>query len=373
VASAVDAHESEVTVSLDLTDLLVNMFVVDNLERLELLGSELLLARPLKSLRPSLVTEPVANEVSITGVNQDGDLLKNTRHQAVVRLEPISVEEEVTVDIEVARVVTIDLSTDGVTHALLAKVLADPAHALVAQVAGVLALAANIVDILAGALVRSEHGVVTVDGGGDANPGALAVVAGLDHALATGEGVVHGLARALVNNSGVTAVTAGHGAVVLVLGKAISKTVTNQDGLEVDVALLVGENLRSHDRDVVASVGLASNVEVLLAVLRELLEEQCQESVYILASSNSVADRGATVGVANVDGLVKEDNRGIVVPGEVIVDRLDVLADGAGTKLEEQSSEGRAARTTIQPQDDGVILGVITRLEEPYLRLVNYA
>jgi hypothetical protein len=97
----------------------------------------------------------------------------------------------------------------------------------------------------------------------------------------------------------------------------------------------------------VASVGLASNVEVLLAVLRELLEEQCQESVDVLASSNSVADRGATVGVADVDGLVKEDNRGIVVPGKVVVDRLDVLADGARTKFEEQSGKGRATGTTV--------------------------
>jgi hypothetical protein len=117
-------------------------------------------------------------------------------------------------------------------------------------------------------------------------------------------------------------------------------------------------------------VRLASNVEVLLAVLRELLEEQSQESVDVLASSNSVADRGATVGVADIDGLVKEDNRGIVVPGEVVVDRLDVLADGARTKFEEQSSEGGAAGTTVQPQDDGVILGVVTGLEEPLSKLV---
>jgi hypothetical protein len=290
----------------------------------------------------------------------------------VVRLEPISVKEEVTVDVEVARVITIDLSADGIAHALLAKVFADPAHARVAQVACVLALAANIINILAGALVRADHGVVTVDRGGDANPGALAVVARLDHALATVQGVVHGLTGALVNNSGVASVTASHRAVVLVLSKAISETVTDQDRLEVDVALFVGEDLRSHDGDVVTSVGLASNMEVLLGVLRELLEEQCEESVDVLGSSNGVADRGATIGVANVDGLVKEDNRSIVVPGEVIVDGLDILADGAGAKFEEQSSEGRASRTTIQPQDDGVILGVVTRFKEPFSRLANH-
>jgi hypothetical protein len=80
VACAVDAHEGEVAVSLDLTNLLVNVLIVDNLEGFKLLRSELLLARPLEGLGPGLVTEPVADEVSITGVDQDGDLLKETRH-----------------------------------------------------------------------------------------------------------------------------------------------------------------------------------------------------------------------------------------------------------------------------------------------------
>ena len=60
--------------------------------------------------------------------------------------------------------------------------------------------------------------------------------------------------------------------------------------LEVDVAFLVRQDLSSKDGDVVASVRLASNVEVLLCVLRELLEEEREQSVNILASSNGVAD-----------------------------------------------------------------------------------
>lgn len=243
VASTVDTSESEVAMRLDLTDLLANVLVVDNVERLKLLGSKLLLAGPFKGVGPGLVTEPVADEVCIAGVDQNRNLLKDTRDEAVVRLEPISIEEEVTVDVEVARVVTIDLGTDGITHALLAKVLANPAHALVAQVAGVLTLAANVVDVLTGALVRADHGVVTVDGGGNANPWALAVVARFDHALATRQRVVHGPASAFVNNRGVATITTSHGTVVLVLGKPISETVTDQNRLEVDVALLVRQNL----------------------------------------------------------------------------------------------------------------------------------
>lgn len=113
------------------------------------------------------------------------------------------------------------------------------------------------------------------------------------------------------------------------------------------------------------SVRLARNVEVLLSVFRELLEEQGKESVNVLAGSNGVADGGPAVGVSDVDGLVKENDRGIVVPRVVIVDGLDVLANGARTKFQEQSSEGRAAGATVQPQNNGIVLGVVARLEEP--------
>lgn len=286
----------------------------------------------------------------------------------MVRLEPISIEEEVTVDVEVARIVSIDLGTEGISHALLVEVIANPAYTFVAQVARVLTLAANIVDILASTLVGADLGIVTIDGGGNADPGTLAVVAGLDHAFAARQGVVHGLAGPLVKNSGVTTFTTSHGTVVLILGESIGKTITDQNGFEVDVAFLVGEDLRGHDRDIVASIRLAGNVEVLRSVFRELLKEQREESVNVLAGSNGVTDGGATVRVADVDGLVKEDDRGIVVPGEVIVDGLDVLADRTRAKLQKQPSKRRAAGATVQPQDDGVILGVIARLKEPFLQ-----
>jgi len=95
---------------------------------------------------------------------------------------------------------------------------------------------------------------------------------------------------------------------VFVLGQAISETVSDEDGLQVDVALLVGQDFGGEDRNVMASIRFSGNMEVLLCVFRELLEEKGQESVDILASSDSVANRAATVGVADVDWLVEEDN-----------------------------------------------------------------
>lgn len=365
MATAVQTHEGEVAVGLDLADLLALVLVLLDHKVRQRGAGILALAGPLQSLGPGLVAEPVADEIGIAGVDKDGDLLKDTRHQAVEGLHPVAVEEEVAVDVEVARFIAIGLGTQRITDALLVEVVGHVAHAGVAQVGLVLTLAANVVRVLASLLVGSKDGVVAVNGGRDTDPGTLTVVAGLDHGLAAGQGVVHGPAGTFVQDGRVATITAGHGAVVVVLGQAVSQTIANQHRLEVDVALLVGEDLRGESRDVVASVGLASNVEVLLGVLRELLEEQRQQSVDILARSHSVADGRATVGVAHVDGLVQEDHRGIGVPRELIVDGLDLAVDGARAKLHEEASEGGAARAAVQPEDNGVILGVVAGLEEP--------
>jgi hypothetical protein len=73
------------------------------------------------------------------------------------------------------------------------------------------------------------------------------------------------------------------------LGQAISKTIANEDRLQVDIGLLVGEDLRSEDWDVVASIRFTSNMEVLLSIFWELLEEEGEESIYVLASSDGIA------------------------------------------------------------------------------------
>lgn len=371
VATAVQAHEGEVAVRLDLANLLANVLVLLNDKVLQLLVGKLILAGPLKGLGPGLVAEPVADKVSIAGVNEHGDLLNQTGNQAVVGLHPVTVEEEVAVDVKVARVIAVNFGTEGLTNALLVEVLGHVAHALVAQIRGVLALAADVVDVLAGALVRGKQSVVAVDRGRDTDPGALAIVAGLDHGQTAGKSVVHGLARSLVEDGWVTTLTASHGAVVLVLGQAIGQTVTDKHGLQVNVAVLVRQNLRGKDGDVVASVGLASDVEVLLGVLGELLEEQGQQSIDVLASSDGVTDTAAAVGVANVDGLVQEDDGSIGVPGVVIVDKLDLAVHRARTELQEETGQRRAAGATVQPEDDGVVLRVVTGFEEPWKRLAT--
>ena len=87
------------------------------------------------------------------------------------------------------------------------------------------------------------------------------------------------------------------------------------------------EDLGGEDRDVVTGVRLAGNVESLLGVFWELLEEQSHKGVDILSSRNSVADLATRVRVADVDGLIQEDHRGIGVPGEGVEVKAYLLVD----------------------------------------------
>lgn len=114
-----------------------------------------------------------------------------------------------------------------------------------------------------------------------------------------------------------------------------------------------------------ASITFTSDMEILFGVLREFLEEQRQQRVNVLTGSGGVADGAATVRIANVDGLVKEDDRGIAVPGMRVILDFDVVIDGRWAEFEEQTRQGGAARAAVEPEDDGVVLGIVSRLEEP--------
>lgn len=336
MASTEDLEEGEVTAVLDLAILVA----VIKLNILDAGLVEVLLSWPLKSLSPGLVTEPVADEIGVTSIDQDRDLLKDAWYKTVEWLHPITLEEKVSVDIEVAAVIAADFNAQLFLNISLVQELADPAKSRVAKVVGVLALTTDIINVLAGSLVWTDQSVVAVDAGRNARPNALAVVASLNHALATGKCVLHSLAFALIENSWISTLSASHGLIFLILSQPISETVANENGLQVDVALLVGENLRGEDRDVVTGIRLSSNVEVLLGVLWELFEEEGKKGVDVLSGSNGVADGATAIGVTDIDWLVKEDNRGIGVPGVWVAVKLEVLINGGWTKFEEQSGEG---------------------------------
>ena len=339
VASAIETHEGEVSMRLDLADLLTLALLIDDLDILQRGRGVFFLLGPFQSLGPGLVAQPVADEVGITSVDQDGDLFQKAGHQTVVRFHPVTVEHEVAVNVKVARLIAVNFSTHCLAGLSLVQIFTDVAHALVTQVARVLTLATDIIGIQSSALVRANEGVVAINRRGNTKPRTFCVVARLDHRLATRQRVVHGLAGRLIQDSRVTTFATGHGAIVLVLSQWIGNTVADQDGLEVDVTLLVRQNLGGKNRNVMSSVRLSRDMEVLLRILRELLEEEGEQSINVLASSDRVTDGGATVGVSDIDRLVEENNRGVRVPGLFVVDRLDVLSNRARSQLQEQTGK----------------------------------
>lgn len=280
-----DTHESEVTRALDSSSLLIL--------QLKVLGLGLLIVLapgPLQSVGPSTVSEPVADEVRISSIDKHWYLVKDLWHQTVERHHPIALEQEVTVNIKVARIVGRNLDTKRLHNVLLVQVLRSPSESRIAEVRIILALSADIVDVLAGTLVRTDHSVIAVDGGWDTRPDGLRLITLLDQRLAARKRVIHGLALRLCENSRVATLSAGHWAVVLVLDETICEAVADEDRLKIDVALLVGQNLRGENWNVVASIRLPSDVEVLLSVLWELLEEQSQQRVDVLAGCDGVGD-----------------------------------------------------------------------------------
>ena len=361
VAGTVDAHEGKVATGLDLAVLLLIQS-----QGIEVDGIERALAGPLEGLSPSMVSKPVANIVGIAGIDEHGHLLDELGHELVVGLEPVTSKEEVPVDVKVAAVVALDLDAERIHDILLVQVLRDPAKSRVAEVAAVLALAADVVDVATGPLVRADEVVVTVNAGRHASPDAVRLVAALDEALAVGKSVIHRPARRLVQDSWVATLTARHRAVVCVLRESIRQTVADENALEVDVPVLMRHDLRGKNGDVMSRVRLACDMEVLLRVFGELVEEEREEGIDVLSSSDSVANRSAAIRIAYVHGLVEKDDGSIVIPRVWVVDDVQVLVDGGRTKLEEETGKGGASRPTVQPQHDGVVLGVISRLEEPY-------
>ena len=80
-------------------------------------------------------------------------------------------------------------------------------------------------------------------------------------------------------------------------------------------------------------------MEVLVSVLGKLLEEKCEQSVDILASSDSVANRAAAVGVTCVYGLVEEDDGSIRGPRIRVVDNIQLVINRCRTKFQEKTCQ----------------------------------
>ena len=305
VARSVQSHKCKIAAALHLSDL-PTVAVKVQIRKVNFV--ERFLARPLESFSPRVVSKPIADVVGVTSIDEYGDLFNDAGHKAVEWFHPITLEQEVAIDIEIAAVVAVDFDTEALHDVGLVEPLRNVSELAIAEVAAVLALAANVVNILTGTLVGADHGVIAIDGCRHTRPDALTFVAILDQRLTAGKSVVHRLTFAFTKNGRPAAITTSHRSVMLILSHAIRKAVANEDRLEIDISLLVAENFSREDRDVMTCVGFSSNVEILMCIFRELLEEQSEKSVDVLASSNSVADGAFTVRKTHVDWLIEEND-----------------------------------------------------------------
>lgn len=144
MTSTKNLKEGEVPTVLDLA-ILVTIIELDVVDASLVEG---LLTRPLKSLSPSLVSEPVADKVRITSIYQNWDLFKDTWDKTVEWLHPVALEKEVSIDIEVAAIIAADFDTKFLLDFFLVQIFADIAKSRIAKIAGVFALATDIIDIL---------------------------------------------------------------------------------------------------------------------------------------------------------------------------------------------------------------------------------
>lgn len=326
MSASEEAHEGEVTAGLHLTDNLARAGVVDDGQVLHFSRGKFGMVRVLERLCPGLVAQPVADEIGITGIKEDGHLSNESRNETVERLHPVAAEEEVAVNIHVAGIVGADFGAQRIHHLGLVQIFADILQLGVAEIAA-FAVGPYIIGVAASALVRADDCVVAVDRSGNAGPRALAVVASFNHGKTTGQSIIHGLAAGWIQHRWVSTFTTGHGSVVWVLGERISQPISNQNGLEVDVAVLMSHNLGSKYWDIMSRIGFTCNMEVLLGILRKLLEEQRKKGINILSSSNCIADRVTTVGVPNVDWLIEENNGRVRVPRVRVVLHFQLFCD----------------------------------------------
>lgn len=169
--------------------------------------------------------------------------MRNSQHKFASQKKDKKKRNYSPVNVKVAAVIAADLNSEFLHDSLVIEVGRNPAKSRVAEVARIFTLATNVVNVLTGLLVWSNHSVVAVDGSWNTGPDTFAIVAVLDQALATWESIIHSLTLRLVKNSRPWSVTASLWSVVLILSKWVGQTVSNENGLEVDIALLVGKNL----------------------------------------------------------------------------------------------------------------------------------
>mmetsp|Transcript_6707 Transcript_6707/g.17530 ORF Transcript_6707/g.17530 Transcript_6707/m.17530 type:complete len:537 (-) Transcript_6707:67-1677(-) len=408
VARVAQLHEREAAVALEAA----GVGAADDVARV--LGSEEAgVARPLERARPRLPAEPVDDEVVLSKVGQHRHAaLEQARHGRREALHPVAGEHELDLDGAVAARPRLFVRAERrevgrvvepvgrrreviaerrhlarqphVVQVELARLLRRDELREVAKVVGVRArevleqrLGARHARLVAAA--RQALGVVLGRRAAAARrvrrvavlARRVGAVARGGERQADGEASLHD-ADLRVRQLHLRLVLARERRVRRVLVDGVDEAVADHHAAQVDrrrgggVVLL--DELREGGR-VVAAVALGGDEEGLLGVLgvgREpILEELEHVGRHLLLVGHTDVERVGVIREARADGLVDEEDVGLLVPRVRIEAQRAVRVNLVRPVLDHQREHAAAPRPARHPQDERIVGGIAARLEEP--------
>lgn len=186
---------------------------------------------------------------------------------------------------------------------------------------------------------------------------------GLDHLLASPESTLQDTVLELSDQI----VFVGEVSVFGVLLVGGDQTVTDGGTSELDEGVVFSDDSGTDGGDVVTCVRFTGDEELSSLEFDETRVETLQELPEIISDLGFVVGElvEADSAVASTDGLIDEDDVSVGVPRERVGSQSEVIIDGEGTVFSEETSEGRASGTTIQPNDEGISRRIGTRVELP--------
>jgi len=261
---------------------------------------EFALMGPLQFVDPFLTASPVADEVKITRVDQDGVVFtKEVSNIARFVSEPVL--HHMLVDGHVALRPGVSSDTNSFLDIRSGKEVINDGE-VVAE--GSMAGEFNVIDVEFGGISGDFFNTDLALGQSD-GPGSV-----LDEVLAETEGLDEGVVGRFVNEL----VFVGISGVLGILPVSRDETVSDSRALEVDISVVLLLKVSRDGRDVMSGIRFTSDEELSSLELGELFQELLHEGVEILGNFGFRVFEGSGIGVASTDGLVNVQEIGIVVP-----------------------------------------------------------
>lgn len=151
----------------------------------------------------------------------------------------------------------------------------------------------------------------------------------------------------------------------------VSAGIVDHNSLQVNRNLPARQFIPSNDLigkigDVDAGVALSGDVEVVLLEIGELVEEGNQRFV-IVKGHTAIIVLEVSLGSAEAhsSGGFDVEQIGLLVPGEGVVLKINsALLEDKRTVLISHTQKRGAARAPVEPEDDGIVIGVFLGVEE---------